>query len=322
MALSQKSRAAADVCNKQLEHLMPALTPLGIVMGFLLPGIFIQLRPMVAALFGMITFSGALNLRTGAFVQCMRRPLPILPAFISMHIIMPLAAFGVSSLFFPGDADTVTGFILLYSGPAAVSGLLWVTLFRGDAALCLTLLFLDTLLAPLVTPATLLALMGTRTAMHTGGIARSLCVMVVLPAAAGVTVNEASRGKVPALIGPYLAPLSKLCLPLIIAANASPVVPKARFGEPKVWAVAALGILLSATGYLFANLGGLAGRLPPEKRIALFFTGGLRNISAVTSIAVEFFPEAAALPALLGIVFQQSLAALMGRLFMGARHRR
>ncbi|MCL2880906.1 MAG: hypothetical protein FWF29_11740, partial [Treponema sp.] len=56
-----------------------------------------------------------------------------------------------------------------------------------------------------------------------------------------------------------------------------------------------------------------AARCNPEKSVTMIFCGGLRNISAVTTIAVTFFPEAAALPALLGIVFQQSISALMGR---------
>jgi hypothetical protein len=35
------------------------------------------------------------------------------------------------------------------------------------------------------------------------------------------------------------------------------------------------------------------------------------------TLAIEFFPAAAALPAVLGILFQQSLAALMSRVFFG-----
>jgi predicted Na+-dependent transporter len=40
----------------------------------------------------------------------------------------------------------------------------------------------------------------------------------------------------------------------------------------------------------------------------------MRNLTAVTTIAVSFFPEATALPAFLGILLQQSIAALMGKL--------
>jgi hypothetical protein len=77
-----------------------------------------------------------------------------------------------------------------------------------------------------------------------------------------------------------------------------------------------VGILFLAEGDT-VKLTGAAGRLNPEKRTSLFFAAGLRNISAATTIAIEFFPPAAALPALLGIVFQQSMAAIMGKILMG-----
>jgi predicted Na+-dependent transporter len=175
---------------------------------------------------------------------------------------------------------------------------------------------LDTLLAPLLVPGTVSLLVGSRIAMDMTGIAVSLLLMVVVPTIIGVTVNEASRGKMPDLICPYLNPFSKLCLMLVIAANTSPVAPKMRFDEPRLWGIAALCIALSITGFIFSKLAAVAGRCNAEKSVTVFFSGGLRNISAVTTIAVTFFPEAAALPALLGIVFQQTLSAVMGKIVL------
>jgi predicted Na+-dependent transporter len=149
------------------------------------------------------------------------------------------------------------------------------------------------------------------------GIALSLIGMVVIPTIIGVAANEISRGKVPQMISPYLNPLAKVCIILVIAANASVVAPKIRFDEPKVWLIAGMCVSLAALGYLLSRLVGIVCRLSPEKRITIFFSAGLRNISAATTIAIEFFPEAAALPALLGIVFQQTMAAIMGKVMLG-----
>jgi tagaturonate reductase len=298
---------------------MPVLAPLGIVGGFLLPGVFIHLRPYVTLLFSVITFSGALKLKAGEFGRTLRSPLPILLAFVSLHALMPLIALGASSLFFRGDTDTVAGFVLLYSGPTAVSGFMWVSIFGGDPALCLTLILIDSLLTPLVTPWTVRILMGTGVAINMTGIAVSLLFMVVLPTIVGVAVNEISRGRIPSLVCPYLNPFSKILLVGIIAVNTSPVASLIRFEDPKVWGIAALCIALAVLGYVISKLTSSVGTLRPEKRITLFFTGGLRNISAVTTIAVQFFPGATALPALLGIVFQQTIAAVMGRILLGGR---
>jgi tagaturonate reductase len=295
---------------------MPVLTPAGIVLGFLLPGVCIKLRPFVPLLFGMMTLSGSLKLTVRELGQTIKSPWGIGLFFFSSHILMPLIAFLLSSLVFKEDPDAIAGYVLLYSAPTAVSGFIWVAIFRGDNALCLTLILLDTLLAPLVVPGTVSLLLGARVAIDMSGIALSLIFMVVIPTIAGVGLNEFSRGKVPALVCPYLNPLAKVCMVTMIAANTSPVAPKIRLEDPKVWLTAAMCVVFAMIGYVLSKLTGMAGRLKPEKRITQYFSAGLRKISAATTIAIEFFPEAAALPCLLGIVFQQVTAAFMGKILL------
>ncbi|MDR3192185.1 MAG: bile acid:sodium symporter, partial [Treponema sp.] len=268
-------------------------------------------------MFGIMTLSGALKLKAREFGLVLRNPLPILLFFFSSHVLMPLAALLVASLVFRGNPDTVSGYILVYSVPTAVSGFIWVNIYKGDNALALALILISTVAAPLVVPGTMSILMGTRVSLDMSGIALSLILMVVIPTLVGVSANEASRGKIPQTVSPVLNPLAKLCLILVIAANASAVAPQLRFTDPHVWFVAAVCVLFAVLGYFLARFIGLVCRLERDKRITIFFSSGLRNISAATTIAIEFFPPAAALPALLGIVFQQSMAAIMGRLLLG-----
>ena len=300
--------------NSFMDRMIPVTTPLSIALGFLLPGVFIHLRPFVPWLFGIMTFSGALKLRARELGDSVRSPAPILLFFASAHILMPLAAMLVSSLFFD-NPDLVTGFVLLFSGPTAVSGFIWVSILKGDMALCLTLILIDTLLAPLVVPGSVSILMGAKTAMDSGGIAVSLLFMVVVPTIIAVTVNETSKGRIPALICPYLDPFAKICLMLVIAANAAHVAPWIRFSDPLVWKTALFVILLTSAGFLVVKLVSVMGKCRGGKDITMIICGGLRNNSAIMTIAVTFFPEAAVLPTLLSIVFQQTIAAFMGKLF-------
>jgi predicted Na+-dependent transporter len=306
----------ADAVNRHLERLMPVLTPTGVILGFLLPGIFIHLRPFVPWLFGIMTLAGALKLRVGEFGSTIRKPIPIAAFFISTHVLMPLCALFSATHLFGNSPDTVTGFVLLFAGPAGVSSFIWVTMFKGDKALCLSLILLDTVLAPLVVPGTISLLMGAKVTMDMTGIALSLIMMIVVPTVIGITLNETSRGLIPIFICPYLNPVSKICLILVVAANASPVAGIIRISDPMVWMIATACVVLSTTGFLLSKLTAMSIRCNREKNISLFFSGGLRNISAVSTIAVTFFPEAAALPALLGIVFQQTLSAVMSKLFI------
>jgi predicted Na+-dependent transporter len=310
----------ADAINRHLERLMPVLTPTGIMLGFLLPGIFIHLRPYVPWLFGIMTLAGALKLRVGEFGSTIHSPIPIAAFFISTHVLMPLCAMFSATLLFGGSPDTVAGFVLLFSGPAGVSSFIWVTMFKGDKALCLTLILLDTLLAPLAVPGTLSLLMGAKVTMDMTGIALSLILMVVVPTIIGVTLNETSRGFIPGLVCPYLNPVAKICLMLVVAANASPVASIIHISDPMIWMIATACVVLSITGFLLSRFTAIAIKCNREKSVSLFFSGGLRNISAVSTIAVTFFPEAAALPALLGIVFQQTLSAIMAKLIIHRKY--
>lgn len=295
---------------------MPVLTPSGVLLGFLFSPIFIYLRPLVSWLFAVMTLSGALKLRARELGMTLRKPFPILLFFFSSHVLLPLAVLFVSGLLFSGDSDTISGYILVYAAPTAVSGFIWVSIYRGDNALALAMILLDTLAAPVVVPGTVSLLLGTRIALDMTGIAVSISLMVVIPTIIGVTVNEVSRGKVPVLMVPYLNPMAKLCMVLVVAGNASAVAPQVHPEDPKVWAIGALCIGLSILGYLLSKLFCIPGRLSPAKKISIFFATGLRNISVASTIAIEFFPEAAALPAILSIVFQQTMAAIMGKLLM------
>jgi tagaturonate reductase len=308
----------ANSINAGLERFMPVITPLGVLVGFLLPEFFIRIRPLVPLLFGLMTLSGALRLTVRDFGRTLKSPLAIGLFFLSAHILMPLTVRLVSPLIFQ-DQDTVAGYLLLYSAPTAVSGFIWVSMFKGDRALGLTLIMLDTLLAPLVMPGTMSVLLGARVSLDMSGIALSLIFMVVIPTLAGVGINEASRSGIPNLVCPYLNPLAKASMFTLIAANASPAAHRIHIADPQAWLIAALCIVFALIGYVLSKITGGLGRLAPEKRITLFFSGGLRNISAATTIAIDFFPPAAALPCLLGIVFQQVTAAVMARALLGKR---
>ena len=299
--------------NRCLDRLIPVTTPFAVALGLFLPDVFTHLRPFVIWLFGMITFSGALKLTAGELEAAVRSPVPILLFFFSNHILMPAAALFSSSLVFT-NPDIITGFVLLFAGPTAVSGFIWVVIFKGDKALSLTLILLNTLLEPLIVPATISVLMGSKITMDMGGIMLSLLFMVVVPTIIGVTINETSRGKITQVICPGLDPFSKICLMLVIAANSSAVAPIIRFNDPLVWSIALLCITLTTTGFLLAKLNGMIGKFGEQKGISLILAGGLRNNSAVMTIAVTFFPEATVLPALLSIIFQQTIAAVMGKL--------
>ena len=303
--------------NRFLERVFPLLITLGVVLGVTLPWVFSGLRPFVPLFFGTVTLVGALKLRVRELGRAVSSPIPIIFFFLTARIVLPLAVFLLSSFVFRNEPDIVSGYVLLYAMPAAVTSFIWVTIFKGDPALALTLIVLDTMLAPIVVPGTVLLFLGTAITLNITGMAVSLILMVVIPTVAGVILNESSQGKIPALITPYLAPFSKLLMLLVMAANASAVAHLVRFDNPLLWIIMAACIGFIVLIFICTRLATLAGKFNREKQISLLFTSSLRNTAAAMTLAIRYFPEAAALPAVLGIMFQHNTAAIMGRIFFG-----
>jgi BASS family bile acid:Na+ symporter len=310
-------KEVANRINRRLENLMPFLTPTGVTLGFLFPAVFVQLRPFIPLLFGAMTLSGAIKLRAKDLGAAAVSPIPVITFFVSAHVVMPFVAFFVSRLLLPNDPEATAGFVLLFSIPTAAAGFIWVSIFRGDGALALALLLLDTLLAPFVVPLATTVFLGTSVSLDPWGMAVSLGGMIVFPTILGVVLNEASRGVIPREVSPYLAPLAKMLLVLVVSANAAAVAPTVDFSNARVWAVALTGLLLAGCGFALGRLMGFVPGINEERKRSLVFTIGLRNISAAATLAIAFFPEAAALPAILGMIFQQTLAAVFGRILLG-----
>jgi predicted Na+-dependent transporter len=317
MTRNQTPAEMASVLNRFFERFMPLIIPGGVFVGILFSGVFIRLRPFIPWLFGLMTLSGAIKLRVRELGRAVTDPLPVLVFFVFTHVIMPGGVFLVSRLMFRDSPDIVSGYVLLFSIPTAVSGFMWVAMFRGDSALSLTIILLDTLAAPLVVPGTVSLLLGASLVLDMGGMTASLFLMVVFPTVIGVVLNEASRGNVPRIISPYTGPVARCCLALVVAANSAAIADQVRPRDPVFWMVGIGCAVFSALGFIGGNLAGRVAKFGPAKQAALFFASGLRNISAAATLAIEFFPPAAALPAILGMVFQQSLAALLGKAFVG-----
>jgi len=102
---------------------------------------------------------------------------------------------------------------------------------------------------------------------------------------------------------------------LVIAANAALVAPAIKLTNPLIWQIGLLVIALTIAGFLIIKLITVLARCRSPKDITMIISGGLKNNSATMTIAVAFFPEAAVLPTLMSIICQQSIAAIMGKLF-------
>ncbi|MDO7905323.1 bile acid:sodium symporter family protein [Paenibacillus sp. JX-17] len=298
--------------NSRLNRMMPLITPTSIVIGVLCGGFLSSYTFLSPWLFAFMTFAGSISLSFRDFLSVLRKPLPLVACLLVLHVLMPLVALLTGRLVFPYDPYTITGLVLAAAIPTGISSFVWVSIYKGNIALTLSIILVDTLLAPFAVPGILSLLIGTSVHMDILPMMSSLFGMIVVPSLLGMALNEWTRGAVVPVWGPRMNPFSKLAMAMVIAINGSVVAPYLSDISLGLVGMAVIIITLAAAGYLLSYFISVLMGWSEADQIALIFNGGMRNISAGAVLAVAYFPAPVAVPVVLGMVFQQLLASLAG----------
>ncbi len=303
-----------DKLNSGLEKALPLITPISVCIGVLAAGDLSGYREWTPWIFAFMTFSGSIGMNLKQLVGVLSQPLPLIATLVVLHAAMPLLALAAGHALYPNDAYTITGLIVAAAIPTGITSFVWVAILKGNAPLTLAIILVDTMLAPLVVPHTVAALIGAKVEMDAAAMMQGLFWMIVLPSLLGMALNQWTQGRVKTVWGPRLSPFSKIAMGVVVAINASVVAPYLQKIDAALLALAGTVLVLAAAGY---GLGWLAARGLRADRgttVALTLNGGMRNISAGAVLAVTYFAPPVAVPVVLGMLFQQSLASLFGRL--------
>lgn len=298
--------------NSWTSKFMPILTPLSLVIGVLFQQVGEQLLFLVAWLFAFMTFASSLRMNFEDAKSVRKHPLPILLSIAFLHIIMPIWAYFLSKVIFDDHLLTI-GFIISVAVPTGVTSVIWVNITRGNLPLCLSIILIDTLLAPLLLPVVLKVAVGTTIHINSFSLIIDLLWMIVLPTILGIILNELTKGKITQTLAPKLAPFAKLSLFGVIAINSSAIAPFLSHITWELLAIILLVLFIASSGYAIALV---LGRLlwKDDSVVTTFvFTGGMRNIAVGVIIATTYFPAKVAMPVLAGMLFQQVLASLYSK---------
>jgi bile acid:Na+ symporter, BASS family len=298
--------------NKQLEKIMPLITPTGVVTGVIFSAHLKDLSYLIPWIFAFMTFAGSLGSNFRSLKNVLIHPFPIFVAMMVLHVLMPVWAWSVGHIAFSGDVYTITGLILGMVIPTGVTSFIWVSIYRGNIPLVLSLILIDTLLSPIIVPFSLSLFMGQSVEMDFVSIMKGLFGMVVIPSLIGMFLNQVTKGKIKDQLGVHLAPFSKISIGFVVMLNGAIVAPYLRNVDLKLVSITVIVFFIALTGYLFSFLLGRLLKRDRDTVVTLTFTGGMRNISAGAVIAVSFFPAAVAVPVVVGMLFQQVLASTNG----------
>lgn len=292
---------------------MALVTPTCLVLGVCFPDIAKHGVPFVPMVFAFMTFASALKSTFKDVAGVFKNPAPLFVILVMLHVGIPLMACGVGHLFFADNAKLITGMILEFSVPTAVAGLMWVTIYNGNSPLSLSVVVVDTVAAPFLIPLTLRILVGQKVHMDTVQMMRELVFMVAVPAILAMCLNLISKNKVKETWPKALAPYSKLALMFVVTSNSSKVAPYIRHMNLQRVAVAAMILVLAASGYAIGWLIAKLWKKDRETTVSMIYGTGMRNISAGAVIAAAYFPGEVMFPVMIGTLFQQVLAAFYGK---------
>ena len=298
--------------NKILEKFMPLMIPTSVVIGVLLSVYIKDFSFLIPWIFAFMTFSGSLNSNFVAMKQAVINPLPLVLVLFILHILMPMWAFGVGHAVFSGDPYTITGLVLAMAIPTGITSFVWVSIYKGNIALTLSIILIDTMLSPFIVPLTMSLLVGGNIEMDIVGITKGLFLMIVIPSIAGMTLNQVLKKKVASGISARLSPFAKIAMGFVVMLNGAVVAPYLMNINLKLIGIAIIVFLVAFSGYLISFFTGKLFKQDKETVTAIMFSGGMRNISAGAVLAVSYFPAAVAVPVVLGMLFQQVLASIYG----------
>lgn len=236
----------------------------------------------------VVMFGMGLTMKPKDFALVFKRPKDILVGCAAQFIIMPALAFGLSRLF-GLDAALTAGVVLVGTCPGGTASNVITYLSKDDVPLSVGMTSVNTLLAPILTPAITYLLLQTTVSVDVWAMFWSIIQVIIIPIALGFIVNHFFE-KITEKAIDVLPTVSTIAICLIVAAVVSHNAEKIYTCGVLVLCVVILHNLLGYTcGF---GLGKLL-RLPPAKIKALSIEIGMQNSGLATSLAGTAFPNLA-----------------------------
>ena len=236
----------------------------------------------------IVMFGMGLTIKPADFVVVFTRPRDVLLGCAAQFTIMPLLAYILSSLF-RLDPSLTAGVVLVGTCPGGTSSNVITYFSKGDVPLSVGMTSVNTLLAPIFTPAITWLLLRTTVSVDIVAMFLSIIKVILIPIGSGLILNKLF-GKVAKNLVKTLPLLSTIAICLIVASVVSHNAEKIMTSGFLVLAVV---ILHNLFGYLCGFGLGKLFRMSPEKIKAVSVEIGMQNSGLAASLASSAFPDLA-----------------------------
>ena len=273
-----------------------------------------HLRLAVMLLFGYMTFVTGLSTSFREFIHIARKPGIPLYTLGVIHIATPVLAWIAGYLFFPDKPLIQLGYLIGAAIPVGVTSIIWTALVRGNVAMALVTVTMDTMIAPVLLPLFILLVAGVSIQLDYSGMIFDLMIMITLPSIAGMLLCDTAHGGTRTFANGFGGVLSRFAFFSVIFLNAAFVAPSIQWNALIV-KLLLVTCLVVAASYLLGYAAGNLIHAAPDAVLSIIYTTGMRNIATGLVIAMNYFTPETSLPIALFMLFQQPLAALTAKVY-------
>ena len=236
----------------------------------------------------IVMFGMGLTMKAGDFAVLFTKPRDMVVGCLAQFLIMPALAFGLGKLFGLSD-ELLVGVILVGTCPGGTSSNVITFLSKGDTAMSVGMTSINTLLAPILTPALTYLYLRTSVNVDVKAMFLSIIQVVLIPIGLGILINH-FLGKYTEKVKDALPSVSVTAICLIVAAVVSHNSEKILSTGAIIFVIVILHNLL---GYLCGYLIGVVFRMDMPRKKAISIEIGMQNSGLATSLAASAFPQLA-----------------------------
>ena len=236
----------------------------------------------------IVMFGMGLTMKAEDFAVLFTKPKDMLVGCLAQFLIMPALAFGLGKAFGLNE-ELLVGVILVGTCPGGTSSNVITFLSKGDTAMSVGMTSINTLLAPILTPALTYLYLRTSVNVDVKAMFLSIIQVVLIPIALGILINR-FLGKYTEKVKDVLPTVSVTAICLIVAAVVSHNSEKILSTGAIIFVIVILHNLL---GYLCGFLIGVIFRMDMPRKKAISIEIGMQNSGLATTLAASAFPQLA-----------------------------
>ncbi len=275
----------------RITSLFPLWALLFSVSAFFWPGIYVDMKPAIVPLLGVVMFGMGMTLTWNSFAEVLRRPKVIGVGVLLQFIVMPLTAWLIGTLL-GLPLPLLVGLVLVGACPGGTASNVICYLARGDVALSITLTTCSTLLAALATPSLTWLYVGQQVPVPVLDMLWSVARIVLLPVSLGIVVNGLIGTRLQRVksLFPLISVLAiVVIIAIVVALNQTRL---STIGPAVAIAVVLHNSVGLAGGYWISRLLGWDERICRTIAIEV----GMQNSGLGVALAVKYFSAVAAVP--------------------------